>query len=1136
MKKLLIILLVLTSLTLFAEQINLTVHYHRYNGDYDGWGLHLWGAVQESGGTFVINGQTYDWQNAMPFSDDDSYGKVVTFLVDDTTPLGFIVHKGDEKDPPNLDRSFDDYDQTHEIWLLQGIGDIFYSEPSVEIRVKSAISDGINTINIVMTGTIDNYQSRFEIYKNNVLENTDSITETGSTVSVVLSDSINITQLYKIYDTEVQDTIFVQHHFPDDQYVYNGDDLGFTYSMNSTQFKLWSPTASEVNVLIYSSPSDDSEEPQSYPMIRENAGVFTANVDGELANKYYLYQITMYGETYTTPDPYSKCVSTNSKRSLIFDEEATNPIDWNEDYSPIFENLTDAIIYEFHIRDLTINDTWNGAEANRGKYFGVAETGTTYENIATGIDHIADLGVNCVQIQPFYDFGSVDETNPLSRNWGYDPMLYNTPEGSYASNPDNISRILETKSMIKAFHDKGIKVIMDVVYNHTFHTGHNSAFDSAVPNYYYIMNDDGEYENWTGCGNTVDSSKPMVQNFILQSVKYWVNEYHVDGFRFDLMGLINTDLMESVVDSLKEIKPDILVYGEPWGGWGSPILTGKGDQRSKGFGCFNDNIRNAIRGDTDGLNKGYAMGKTSSWNAVKKGVMGSINDFTDFPSETINYISAHDNYTWWDKLKRTVTGLPDDALIRMDKLGNGIVLTSQGIPFLHAGSEFLRTKRAPGATEEQVRNSYNANDAVNKLDWARLAENIEVNNYYKGLIELRKAHKEFRLTTADEIENHLHFEANNMNGVMLYTIDDVTPEDNWGDILVAYNPTGSVQNPILPSGEWSVVVNSEQAGVMPVTIGTSHYSSSTGGFDCHFEMPAYSMVVMYKENSGNINLNIFQNAGLNNYLHFAVNTANSQINSISVLANNTNVEMDSLAEGSWYGAYKMDETGNIEVSVTSNLGNSLIKNFAIGKVEPSKTYFSFDHKMKITFDKKELSTDKYFAILKNNENSQTDYYQIGSEINLTKNAKISIISDDKSKAIYEFKNGKWNELICDYLDQSISVKISSLGKFKIGKRTNFVNKTYIIGNYPNPFIACNNRGNGTKIKYYISQDTNVKIEIFNIKGQKIITLINDHQKSGFHNIIWNGKNYNNKFVGSGVLFYKLTTDNCTEISKMLLLK
>ncbi len=1127
MKKILIVLLVVMSFSLTAEQINLTVHYHRYNSDYNGWGLHLWGAVQESGGTFVINGQSYNWQNALPFSGDDSYGKVVTFPVDDSTPLGFIVHKGDEKDPPNLDRTFGDYDQTHEIWLLQGIADIFYSEPSVEIRVKSAFSNGINTINIVLTGAIENYENRFEIYKNSELQEIASISETGSTISAVLADSIDITKIYKVYDSEVQDTIFVQHHFPENQFVYNGNDLGFTYSSASTQFKLWSPTASEVNVLIYSTPTDNSEEPQSYPMIRENDGVFTANVNDDLNEKYYLYQITMYGETYTTPDPYSKGVSTNTKRSLIFAEDMTNPPDWSEDSSPVLENPTDAIIYEFHIRDLTINDTWNGSDTNRGKYLGVAETGTSFENLPTGIDHIADLGVNCVQIQPFYDFGSVDETNPLSRNWGYDPMLYNTPEGSYASNPADISRIIETKAMIKAFHDKGIKVIMDVVYNHTFHTGHNSAFDSAVPNYYYIMNDDGEYENWTGCGNTIDSSKPMVRNFILQSVKYWVNEYHVDGFRFDLMGLIQTDLMEAVVDSLKEIKPDILVYGEPWGGWGAPIFTGKGDQRSKGFGCFNDNIRNAIRGDTDGLNPGYAMGKTSSWNAVKKGVMGSINDFTDFPSETINYISAHDNYTWWDKLKRTVSGLPDDALIRMDKLGNGIILTSQGIPFLHAGVEFLRTKRAPGATEEQVRNSYNANDDVNKLDWVRMAEYIDVNNYYKGLIELRKSHKEFRLTTADEIRNHIHFENNNMNGVMLYTIDDVTPDDNWGDILVAYNPTGSVQNPILPAGEWNVVVNSEQAGCSVI----SHYDSSSGGFECSFEMPAYSMVVMYKDDVQNLNLNIFQNPGLNNYLHFAVNSSNDEITEITLTANSENVEMNSIADGSWYGSYKMDKPGNIEISVTSNLGKSLIKNFVIGKIEPTNSYFSFDHKLQIKFNKDEISSRKYFAIIKNN-----DIYDIGSEFNLSKNAELSILSDDKSKAIYQFKNGKWQEKICNYQSHKIVAKISSLGKFKLAKRTNFVNSSHIVGNYPNPFSINSNRGNGTTIKYYLPKDDDVKIEIFNIKGQKILTLISGRQKSGMHTINWNGRNYNHKKVGSGVFLYKLTAGKYSEIRKMLLLK
>jgi len=412
-----------------------------------------------------------------------------------------------------------------------------------------------------MTGAITDYSNRFQVYKNGYpdgeLQTINSATISGTVVSAILNEPIDITKLYEVYDMVGDIEMAVIHNFPVDSFVYNGDDLGFSYTPSQTIIKVWSPTASNINVLIYENPSDEIPS-STIQMVREEFGVLSCHISGDMKNKYYLLEVTSAGETIKTADPYSKGLSVNTGKSLIFDPMDTNPIGWENDNYVVFDDQEDTVVWEVHIRDLTINSTWNGTEANRGKYLGMVEEGTSYNGIPTGFDHIKALGVNAVQILPMYDFASVDETNPNSRNWGYDPYAFNVPEGSYSSNPNGISRNLEMKQMIQKFHENGIKVIMDVVYNHTYAIGDGSLFDSTVPKYYYQLDESGDYCNYSGCGNVTDTAKPMMKNFIVNSCKYWVEEYHIDGFRFDLMGLIETDVMTSVVEQVRQINPNAL--------------------------------------------------------------------------------------------------------------------------------------------------------------------------------------------------------------------------------------------------------------------------------------------------------------------------------------------------------------------------------------------------------------------------------------------------------------------------------------------------------------------------------------------------------------------------------------------------
>jgi len=599
-------------------------------------------------------------------------------------------------------------------------------------------------------------------------------------------------------------TVIARSILHDPRYFYAGNDLGNTYSAQETTFRVWAPTAADVQLLLYK--SEDGPLSKKVAMQRAEQGTWCTNVAQPLANWYYLYQVNIQGKTSTVVDPYVRALAPNATRGMIVDMAAINPEHWRDDsYRPL-ANPVDAVVYETHVRDFSI--AANSGMSNKGKYLAYTERGTTGpQNVATGVDSLLQLGITHVQVLPVFDFASIDETKPEQYNWGYDPRTYNTTEGAYATTPHGSARISEYKQMIQSLHSAGIGVIMDVVYNHTFAI-YDSAFDLLVPHYYYRTDDYGHYSGGSGCGNEVASERPMVRKFVLDSLQYWMREYHVDGFRFDLMALLGVDTMRKAVQNLHAINPDALIYGEPWTGGSSALpaqqLVYKGRQRGLGLGVFNDNIRNGLIGSVfDHSAQGFAMGAPFKVDVIKRGVQGSIYDFTEAPDETINYVTSHDNLTLWDKIADCNPRDTEADRIKMDELAQAVVLTSQGVPFFQGGEEFLRTKQGND-------NSYNAGDAINQFDWERKATYQSVFDYYASLIHLRRQHPAFRLTTAQEINDHLHF-LDSAPNTIAFTLGEHANGDPWKYILVIYNPNRSEVSFNLLAGEWTVVGTQNKA-------------------------------------------------------------------------------------------------------------------------------------------------------------------------------------------------------------------------------------------------------------------------------------------------------------------------------------
>lgn len=616
-----------------------------------------------------------------------------------------------------------------------------------------------------------------------------------------------------------------------DKSAYSGNDLGASYSKKATTFKVWSPNAASVRVNIFEHGSDNEGDAGSIMSramsLDKTTGVWSVTINGDLLNKYYTYSVTHGKTTKETADVYAKACGVNGQRSMVVDLSTTNPDGWENDKHVLVQNQTDASVWEISVADFSSSESSGVSEANRGKYLAFTEEGTTVNGVqgasSTCVDYLKKLGVKYVQIMPFYDFGSVDESKNImdQYNWGYDPVNYNCPEGSYSTNPKKGEvRIKECKQMIQALHNAGIGVIMDVVYNHTYTS--DSWLQRTVPNYYYRMNNDGTFSNGSGYSNDTASEHLMFRKYMIDSVTYWASEYHIDGFRFDLMGLHDVTTMNSIRTALDNLYADgsgsqILMYGEAWDmatncDEGTVLASQKNlKQLSDRIGAFDDTIRDAIKGSTGGTDGAFVQEGSRRAN-LKTGIAGQSDTTTGWanvPSQCVTYASCHDNICLYDKLVGSVYGADGkyrkryEDLVAMNKLSAAIVITSQGIPFSLGGEEFCRSK-------DGDENSYASSRKENMLDWENVDLYSDVIEYYRGLYKIRDAFAAFSDSTA-ATANSLTYLSDVPKGVMGYTINN-TESGKWSQMCVIFNGSDSAQN-VTAKGDWVVLADNKTAGL-----------------------------------------------------------------------------------------------------------------------------------------------------------------------------------------------------------------------------------------------------------------------------------------------------------------------------------
>ena len=602
-------------------------------------------------------------------------------------------------------------------------------------------------------------------------------------------------------------------------YTYEGDDLGANWSRERTFFRLWAPTAASVKINLYAS-GDYREDDliEQVEMTADVNGTWIATVEGDLNGTYYTYCVEVDSVVNEACDPYARAVGVNGQRAMVIDLDATDPEGWAQDLPPAPASITDAIIYELHVRDLSVDE--NSGITHKGKFLGLIETGTTTpEGIPTGLDHIKALGVTHIHLLPSYDYGSVDETRLEDNvfNWGYDPVNYNVPEGSYSTDPYHGEvRVKEFKQMVKGLHDNGIRVIMDVVYNHVY-SGEEFCFNKIVPLFFSRVSAEGVFSAGSGCGNDTASERAMVKKYIVDSVKYWADEYHIDGFRWDLVGLIDTETINEVMEEVHKTHPHVIFYGEGWTmatnvtKEGYTMTTQVNSREVPGFAFFSDTLRDAIRGGNSNNSKpGYV--------ANSGGFAGNISDcflgapaWCKSPDQSINYASCHDNHTLFDRIKMSTPDASFADRVKMNNLAAAIVMTSQGVPFIHAGEEMLRSKPLEDGTFDH--NSYRSSDEVNNLKWADLsrAEYQLTNAYYQGLIAFRKAHPALRMTSAEEVAQKItKLGGLDFNVVGFHIAAGANGEEN--ELIVVFNPTPNASAVKLPEGEWTIYINGDKAG------------------------------------------------------------------------------------------------------------------------------------------------------------------------------------------------------------------------------------------------------------------------------------------------------------------------------------
>ena len=602
-------------------------------------------------------------------------------------------------------------------------------------------------------------------------------------------------------------------------YTYEGNDLGASWSKDATTFRVWAPTADAVKVNLYESGTAGTDDLiGQLDMTADVNGTWVAAREGDLNGVYYTYLVSVDGKENEACDPYARTTGVNGQRAMVIDLDSTDPEGWENDVDPHYgNNVTDAVIYELHVRDLS-SDVSSGI-ANTGKFLGLIEEGTVNsQGVPTGLDHMKALGITHLHLLPSYDYASVDETDPDAPfNWGYDPVNYNVPEGSYSTDPYHGEvRVKEMKQMIKGLHDNGISVILDVVYNHVYNA-EEFCFNRIVPGYFSRISDTDVYSNGSYCGNDTASERAMVKKYIVDSVRYWADEYHMDGFRFDLVGLIDIETINECMEEVHKTHPNVIFYGEGWTmstqltREGVTLTTQPNSTQVPGFAFFSDTIRDSLRGPvSNNRENGYLAGKGGHTSTVRDAFMGKA-PWCKSPAQTVNYASCHDNMTLFDRLTQSTPDNTVEERIRMNNLAAAIYMTSQGIPFIHAGEEMLRSKpTGDGGFDD---NSYKSPDSVNSIKWDNLNDPVyqDVVDYYAGLIAFRKAHPALRMTSAEDVAAHITpLPGLDFNVVACQISAGANGEEN--DLIAIFNPRSSETVVTLPEGSWSIYVNADAAG------------------------------------------------------------------------------------------------------------------------------------------------------------------------------------------------------------------------------------------------------------------------------------------------------------------------------------
>lgn len=819
------------------DKLNLSVHYFRADNNYSEHKL--------SAGIDNKEKASYSFDN------EDDYGKIATISLEnvaDAKNVNFTID-GDLETERNINTAYADNLGNMSVYLVQNDEKVYFNstEPVRFPKVTYFKLDSNDEMNFKVNKELKGTENIVLKKDNKVVSNkryTLTLKENKLGGKIVLKDEISLNSKYTIEIDGYEGlkasfgNIFGTRKF-ENAYKYSGE-LGAIYSPKNTKFILWAPTAEKVKLAFYGTDGNDykCEAKKTVDMKKGQKGEWTYKENGNLDGMYYNYLVTVDGVEREVVDPYAKAVGVNGDRSMVVNLKSTDPEGWNEDKKPKLESATDAIIYEMHIRDFSIDENSGVPLEYRGKFKGVWQKDTVVPgtDIKTGVSHLKELGVNVVHILPAYDYGSVDETKDGQYNWGYDPKNYNAPEGSYSTDPYNGKiRIKEFKEMVNELHKQGIKVVMDVVYNHTY-SSDDSVFQRAVPEYYYRHDAEGNLTNGSGCGNEIASERYMVRKYILDSVKYWAKEYHLDGFRFDLMAVYDIDTVKMIRKELDKIDKSILMYGEGWTGGTSALETEKSATKANcpKFGkmqvaMFSDDLRDGLKGHVFTENApAFINGASGFEETIKFGIVGSTKHngvdyskvnyskepWANEPYQTISYVSCHDNFTLYDRLQKVTPDATDDLYMKENKLAAAIVNTSQGIPLMQAGEDFARTK-----TDEQgnlIDNSYISSDLVNKLDWKRVSEYSNLYDYYKGLLEIRNNHRAFKMTSTKDIQKNLKFLKNgtdfNGENVVAYTLNGKAVKDKWENIAVMFNSSDKDVEVTLPQSGWTIVVNGDKAG------------------------------------------------------------------------------------------------------------------------------------------------------------------------------------------------------------------------------------------------------------------------------------------------------------------------------------